>query len=266
MNCGRKSKTSATLYEGPQEPAMSTSVLPHTAATGAVDGSTSDEGAIKFYAEHRQEPLEHRRFSTLACTLIAWREILAKTRLVGQQPGLYGGFGYGNVSARVGAPGAPRERRAFLITGTQTSGKACMALDDFCLVEHCQPRHNRVLSRGNILPSSESMTHGTLYGLGAHLRFIFHAHSPVIWRRARSLRIPTSDPQVAYGTPEMAREVERLWRTSSLADLGILAMGGHQDGIIAFGRDAEEAGQVTLKYLARAYEGECVEGGGLCAL
>ena len=235
---------------------------PHPAAgQGAID-----EGAIKFRAEHREGGLEPRRFGALACRLIAWREILAKTRLVGQEPGLYGGFGYGNVSARVGAPGAPRAHRSFLITGTQTSGKACMTLDDFCLVERCQTRSNRVWSRGAVLPSSESMTHGTLYGLGAHIRFVFHAHSPVIWQRAHALRIPTTEASVAYGTPEMAREVERLWRTSPLADLGILAMGGHEDGVIAFGRSAEEAGQVTLRFLARAYEGACAEAGGLCAV
>lgn len=240
---------------------MTSETLPPAFGEGGID-----EGAIKFEAEHREEALEPHRFNALACQLIAWREILAKTRLVGQEPGLYGGFGYGNVSARTGAPGAPREERPFLITGTQTSGKACMTLDDFCLVERCRTRSNRVTSRGKILPSSESMTHGTLYGLGAHIRFVFHAHSPVIWCRAAALRIPTTDPRVPYGTPEMAREVERLWRTSTLPDVGILSMGGHEDGIIAFGRTAEEAGQVTLRYLARAYEGVCAQSEGLCSV
>ena len=64
----------------------------------------------------------------------------------------------------------------------------------------------------------------------------------------------------------MAREVERLWRRSALPDLKIFAMGGHEDGIVAFGRSAEEAGEVTLRYLARAYEAACAEGGGICSL
>ena len=115
-------------------------------------------------------------------------------------------------------------------------------------------------------PSSESLTHGAIYDLGAHIRFVFHAHTPVIWRRAAALRIPVSDRAVPYGTPEMAREVERLWRTTALPDLGILAMGGHEDGVIAFGRSAEEAGEVTLRYLARAWEAACAEGGGLCSV
>lgn len=223
-----------------------------------------DEGVIKFHAEHRTEALPARRYGDVACTLVAWREILAKTRLVGQEPGLYGGFGYGNVSARVGAPSAPRRRRPFLITGTQTSGKACMALSDFCLIESCDPTRNHVESLGETMPSSESMTHGAIYGLGSHIRVVLHTHSAIIWRRARELRIPTTDPNVPYGTPEMAREVERLYRSSALPDLGILAMGGHEDGIVAFGRTAEEAGQVTLRYLARAYQTHCATHGGLC--
>ena len=225
-----------------------------------------DEGAIKFEALHRRRPLPARRFGALACRLLAWREILAKTGLVGQEPGLYGGFGYGNVSCRVGPPSAPRRRRAFLITGTQTSGKACVSLADLCVVERCDPRRNQVESYGQVLPSSESLTHGTIYDLGSHIRFVFHAHSPTVWRRAAALRIPTTERSVPYGSPAMAREVERLWRCSPLAESGILAMGGHQDGIIAFGRTAEEAGQATLRVLARAYEAACAAGGGLCSV
>lgn len=225
-----------------------------------------DEGAIKFEAAHRECSLPPRRFGDAACRLIAWREIFAKTGLVGQEPGLYGGFGYGNVSCRVGPPSAPRRRRAFLITGTQTSGKVCMSLADLCVVESCDPRRNRVESYGGTLPSSESLTHGAIYDLGSHIRCVFHAHSPTIWRRAEALRIPTTGPRVPYGTPAMAREVERLWRSTSLANLGMLAMGGHEDGIIAFGRSAEEAGEVMLRFLARAYEAACAEGAGLCAI
>ena len=236
--------------------------------TSRVDGESGaiDEGAIKFDAVHRRQSLAARRFHTAACQLIAWREIFAKLGLVGQEPELYGGFGYGNVSCRVGPPSRPRRRRAFLITGTQTSGKACLSLADLCVVERCEPQRNRVESYGASLPSSESLTHGAIYDLGTHIRYVFHAHSPPIWRRARHLRLPVTDPTVAYGTPGMAREVERLWRSSNLPDLGILAMGGHEDGIVAFGRSAEEAGQVTVRYLARAYEAACREGGGLCSI
>jgi ribulose-5-phosphate 4-epimerase/fuculose-1-phosphate aldolase len=223
-----------------------------------------DEGVIKYRAEHRHQPLDRHRFGELACTLTAWREILAGTGLVGQEPGRYGGFGYGNISGRVGPPSAARGRRSFLITGTQTSGRRCISLADFCVVERYDEARNRVESHGPVLPSSESMTHGAVYDLGSQIRFVFHGHSPTIWRRADLLRIPTTSPRVPYGTPEMAAEVRRLYRSSALPERQILAMGGHEDGIIVFGRTAEEAGQVLLAALAGAYEGQCAEEGGYC--
>lgn len=237
-------------------------MIPH--APAAFGHQDVDEGAIKFDAVHREEALPARRYGEIACRLIAWREILAKTGLVGQDAARYGGFGYGNVSARVGPPSAPRRRRGFLITATQTSGKACVGLADFCVVERYDPSRNRVESHGESLPSSESMTHGAVYDLGSHIRWVFHAHSPPIWRRARALRLPTTDPSVAYGTPEMAREVERLYRGSSLAETRIFAMAGHEDGVVVFGRTAQEAGEVLLAALARAWEITCREVGGLC--
>jgi hypothetical protein len=52
----------------------------------------------------------------------------------------------------------------------------------------------------------------------------------------------------------MALEVQRLYRESTLSGTGILAMGGHQDGVLAFGGTAGEAGETLVRYLARALE------------
>jgi hypothetical protein len=214
-----------------------------------------DEGVIKFEAEHEDASLEPRH-RELACKLVAWREVMAMLQLVGQDPDRYGGAGYGNVSGRVG-PASVRGARAMLITGTQTGGVRRIGFDHFCLVERYDEQKNWVKSRGPIRPSSETMTHGAIYDLSPAIRFVLHAHSPVLWRRADSLRLPTTDPRVPYGTPEMAREVHRLWGGSTLPATRILAMGGHEDGIIVFGHSAEEAGQMLVRYLARAYEAIC---------
>lgn len=214
------------------------------------------EGVIKFAADHTDGELApaHR---DLACTLIAWREIMARLNLVGQDPARYDGAGYGNLSARVGPRGVGRGRRAFLITGTQTSGLGAIGLESFCLVSRYRPEANWVASSGPIRPSSESMTHGAIYDLSPTIRFVFHAHAPVIWRRAGPLRLPTSDPSIEYGTPAMAAEVGRLHRSTALAELRCLAMGGHEDGVISFGRTAEEAGEAMMRILARAFEAVC---------
>ncbi len=222
----------------------------------------TDEGIIQFASAHDPRPVDGRRLGALCCKLVAWREILAKTQLVGQDPARYGGAGYGNVSARVGAPSSARGARAMLITGTQTSGLDRVGIDDFCLVERYDYRRNRVVSHGHRQPSSESMTHGAVYDLSPHIRFVFHAHSPMIWRRAAALRIPTTDPGAGYGTSEMALAVGELYRSSTLSEVRILAMGGHEDGVMVFGHSADAAGQVLLTYLARSFENQCLLGGG----
>jgi L-ribulose-5-phosphate 4-epimerase len=222
------------------------------------------EGVIKFESAHRTRPLERRTFAAAACKLIAWREILRCVQLVGRDPDRYGGAGYGNVSCRVGAPSAGLGARAFLITGTQTGGRARLTLDDLCVVERYDAARNRVESTGVARPSSEAMTHGAVYDLSPSIRWVLHAHSPVLWRRARALRLPTTDPAVPYGTVEMAREVSRLYRATHLEAVRILAMGGHEDGILAYGRTAEEAGTTLMAALARAHEARCLDEGGLC--
>lgn len=220
----------------------------------------AQEGVIKFRAAHTRGALTPRRVGETACRLIAWREIMALTGLVGRDPARYEGAAYGNVSARLGPPSAALGRRAFLITGTQTSDKRCLGLDDFAVVERYNFADNAVRSHGIAEPSSESMTHGAIYDLGPHIRCVLHAHSPVLWRRAQALGIPTTAAHVPYGTPEMAYEVQRLYRDTVLPERPILSMGGHEDGIVVFGRSPEEAGQVLLKWLTRAYQLECAAG------
>jgi ribulose-5-phosphate 4-epimerase/fuculose-1-phosphate aldolase len=179
---------------------------------------------------------------------------MATTGLVGQDPARYGGAGYGNVSARVGVPSLPPGTRRFLVTGTQTGALRTLFAEHYCVVERYDARRNWVQSHGPVLPSSESLTHGAIYDLSPAIRFVLHAHSPAIWRHAAALGIPTTPVDVAYGTPEMAEAVRRLYRAGTLPEERILAMGGHEDGIVVFGHRAEDAGLVLLRYLAASYE------------
>lgn len=215
-------------------------------------GVADAEGVTRFEARHTHAPLAPRRFAALAAELAGWRTVLARLGLVGQDPQRYGGAGYGNVSARLGPFPGERGARPFLVSGTQTGGKPCAALDDFAWVRTYAIAHNRVESEGAVPPSSESMTHGAIYDLGGHIRYVFHGHCPVIWRDAAALGLPVSDPAVAYGTVAMAREIARLAQTTALLDRRVLAMGGHEDGVIAFGRTAPEAGAALVEALAAA--------------
>jgi ribulose-5-phosphate 4-epimerase/fuculose-1-phosphate aldolase len=212
-----------------------------------------EEGVIKFQAEHRHERLDPVRYVGLVRELSAWRRIFLLLGLVGQDDARYSGAGFGNLSARVEAGASRAGRRAMLITGTQTGALPELELTHFCLVDSYDAACNRVVSRGEVMPSSEAMTHGAIYDLSEQIRFVFHAHAPAIWERAHKLGIPTTAADVPYGTPAMAFEVMRLYSESDLATLRVLAMAGHLDGIIAFGESAAHAGSAMIGALARAY-------------
>jgi len=222
------------------------------------------EGVTRFTANHTKAPLDAGRLDDTIDLLVAWRTILAELSLIGREPVLYDGVGYGNVSARLGPYPGSRGRRPFVITGTQTSGKLCVDIDDFAIVNAYDWRKNKVTSEGLCRPSSESMTHGSIYDLGGQIRFVFHAHCPIIWQNAATLRIPTTREEVIYGTPEMASEIVRLAQEDRLWETQILTMAGHEDGVVSFGRSAEEAGNLMINALAKAYTARFGKSGQLC--
>lgn len=211
------------------------------------------EGVIKFTSQHDEVALGRRVYGRLAESLDAWRRILCDSKLVGQDPVRYLGAGFGNLSGRLSPPSLPRGRRRFLISGTQTGGMEALAMQGLCAVEEYDLRENRVRSSGPVLPSSESLTHGAIYDLSPAIRFVFHVHSPAIWKRAKALRLPETREDIAYGTQEMALEVQRLYRSTSLSERRVFSMRGHEDGVIAFGHTAREAGVAIVAELAAAY-------------
>jgi hypothetical protein len=202
------------------------------------------EGVTKFALRFtRAAPLD---FASLRA-LNAWRTLLHRLGLIGRDPARYGGVGFGNVSQRLaGTPGS------FAISGTQTGELAVLDARHYARIDHCDIARNSVEARGPIEPSSESLTHAMLYRLSADIHYVFHGHSPLIWRHAQALGIPVTRPEVAYGTPAMAGEIERLYRAGGLAGRGIVAMGGHEDGVVAFGARAEAAGLTLVGALAAA--------------
>lgn len=204
--------------------------------------SVPTEGVTKFDLAYAPSapPLRQRLRD-----LIAWRMVLWQLGLVGKEPGRYGGVGFGNVSQRLAG-------LRFAISATQTGGLPVLAARHFAVVTACDPERNRVEAEGPMPPSSESLTHGMLYRLDASIRFVFHVHAPDIWRQAKALRLPRTAPDVAYGTPAMAVEMKRLLRAGAFRRTPILVMSGHEDGVIAYGRSANEAGTALVTTLAEA--------------
>lgn len=210
------------------------------------------EGVTRFDLAYRPSAALSR---PMLAELDAWRTVLHRLGLIGLDPVRYGGVGYGNVSTRLPPFDAPAGARRFAISGTQTGGLAVLGLGHYAIVTAYAPSRNRVVAEGPIAPSSESLTHAMLYDLDPRLRFVFHVHAPEIWRAATALGLPTTDPGAAYGTPAMAEAVRALHARGTLAVPGLFAMGGHEDGVVAFAEHAAEAGDLLVGALARALAG-----------
>jgi ribulose-5-phosphate 4-epimerase/fuculose-1-phosphate aldolase len=215
------------------------------------------EGVIQFRAEHSSKSLYHAQDLEVIGHLVAWRALLFKLGVIGQHAHRYDGLGFGNVSARVGAPSASPGARPFVITGTQTGGVERLEVSHFARVERYDLSRNQLWSHGLCRPSSESLTHGALYDLGPQLRAVFHVHSPEVWHAHRALRLPTTSPEVGYGTVAMARAMRKAWQDGGLAEAGVVVMLGHEDGVVAVGKSPEEAGQRLVKVWVDAVHGAC---------
>lgn len=177
--------------------------------------------------------------------LIAWQRILHRLGLVGRDPARYGGLAYGNLSRRLPEGG-------FAISASQTGDREQPTPEDYAHVIGWDCTQNRVVASGPAKPSSESLTHAALYDADPAIGCVLHLHAPDIWQQRVQLGLPGTASEVPYGTPEMAAEVGRLYREQGFAGHGALAMGGHLDGILAFGEDPDQAGSALMILLRRA--------------
>jgi len=199
------------------------------------------EGIIQFEMDFRiaPPPTPHS-----IAELNAWRGLLYRLRLTGQDPLRYGGLAYGNVSQR-------ETRDRFIISGTQTGGKERLTASDYCLVTGFDVEGNRIFAEGQIPPSSEALTHAAIYAAKETITHVLHIHSPEIWAHHEHLAIPTTGAEVPYGTPGMARAVQQAVLHGGQP---IICMLGHRDGVIAFGQSAEDTTLYLVRYLAKALQ------------
>lgn len=205
------------------------------------------EGVTKFDLRYEKTPAPP---SALIQTLNGWRRILYDLGLIGTEETAAGTIGFGNLSQRLesGVEGGAR----FLITGTQTSLKRALTVKDYSTVVAWDIATNCVHAQGPTAPSSESLSHAVIYTALPQAGFVFHAHSPAIWSCAAKLNLATTPGDAAYGTPAMANEIRDLVTKLPHADSGIIVMGGHRNGVIAFGDSALAAGQRLIQALAEA--------------
>ncbi len=191
---------------------------------------------IKFACDSRPCGTEITPFSGLA-ELNACRRKLLQLRVIGVDSN---GVGFGNLSMRDGAT------NNFYITGSATGGLPDLTLADYARVVAYDFKRNWLRCEGSAIASSESLTHAAVYESDAKAGAVIHCHDAKLWEALLN-QAPTSSKAVEYGTPEMAYEVARLFKLTDVQSRKILVMAGHEGGIIAFGRDLEEAFAVLMR-------------------
>ena len=201
------------------------------------------DGVIKFELQHHSGALPAWADSS---AIRHWFAACRELDLIGQHANRYGGAAYGNISQRA--------EQGFLITGSQTGGQPQLSADDIAWVTAFDVDANQLQSQGPIKPSSESLTHGQLYALAPEVNFIIHIHDKHLWEGAQALGLQATDAQAAYGTPQMAREVQRLMADPQVCAAGMFSMAGHEDGLVIFGESAKQAGERTLALYRRGQQ------------
>ncbi len=191
-----------------------------------------DEGYIKFncnWIEAPPVPWE------LLKDIDTWRNIMVEYGLVGMYDN---GIGFGNLSIRY-------QSESFVITGSATGGHAKLNEGHYVEVREYDLQQNSLTCYGPIKASSESLSHAVIYECSPEIQAVIHVHHMELWKKLLH-RIPTTRTDIAYGTPEMANEIKRLFDETDLKSGKLLVMGGHTEGIISFGKTPEEAGKILL--------------------
>jgi FMN phosphatase YigB (HAD superfamily) len=157
------------------------------------------------------------------------RDYFFKKKLIGMYQN---GIGFGNVSCRHG-------KDKFIISGSATGGFRRLSVNHYSLILDWNFRKNQVICSGKIDPSSETMSHIAVYNSSPSINTIVHIHDNKLWKKLKN-KVPTTNLKATYGTPEMAFSIKNVLKKKSNREQGVLVMGGHQDGLILFGKYHEE--------------------------
>lgn len=198
-----------------------------------------NEGSIRFNCLWEEEEI-HFPEDTYG-QLEDCRSTLYDLGLIGTYPD---GIGYGNLSIRI--PGGD----FFYISGSGTGAKRRLEASDYSKVTSFDIPSNRLSCRGLTKASSESMTHAALYQALPLAHAVVHIHCLWLWEKLL-YNYPATSARIEYGTPEMAEAVGRLAIEMMDNKEQIIVMGGHKEGILAFGSNLKEVTQILVKLYKR---------------
>jgi ribulose-5-phosphate 4-epimerase/fuculose-1-phosphate aldolase len=197
----------------------------------------SDEGVIKFNCHWtKSAPLEEAWIRDLN----VWRDKLYRLGLIGVNEE---GIGYGNISIRF-------RKNEFIISGSGTGKFKKLTQEHYALVTDYDVKKNAICSTGSVIASSESLTHAMIYEHASDVHAVMHVHHVKIWKKLLNT-LPATAQNIEYGTPEMANEIARLFNEQKLSQHKIFAMAGHYEGIVCFGKNLPQAGELLLNELVK---------------
>lgn len=206
------------------------------------------EGYIKYRCNLIKKDLEY--FAGID-EFIFWRQKLYDMHLIGAYPS---GIGYGNLSIRNNY--LSPQNIMFFITGTATGSIEILNISHIVKVTQYDIEKNELTCEGKINASSESLTHAAIYECDPEINAVIHIHHLQMWRHLIDA-IPTTPRNVTYGTPEMAYEIQKIIKCrdarSCVSDTNknLIVMGGHDEGLIAYGKNLAQAGNIILDNFAK---------------
>jgi L-ribulose-5-phosphate 4-epimerase len=190
------------------------------------------EGYIKFNCNWMQKefPFQEEIYGELE----AVRTRLYALGLIGMYPD---GIGFGNISVK------SDDNKTFIITGSATGHLEKLDQSHYALVTGYDFKRNSISCTGFTKASAESLTHAAVYESLTEVGAVVHVHCLWLWEKLMN-NYPTTSAEIEYGTPEMAYAVRKL---ASEINEKIIVMGGHREGILAFGSNLTEATTEIIK-------------------
>ena len=195
----------------------------------------SDEGYIKFNLnwEEKSFDFSDKDFHEInSC-----RQKLYEAGFIGAYPD---GIGFGNLSVRY-------NKNQFIISGSATGNFKNLSKNHFALVKDFDISKNNIQYVGLTKASSESLSHAAIYNSNSEVNAVIHIHHKGMWNTYLN-DLPTTDKKAEFGTPEIAIELAKLANLPS----GIIIMGGHPEGIIAYGKTIEKAYNILIEYFNKS--------------
>jgi len=202
----------------------------------------SSEGYIKFNCIRNEEDIciPEKFFQSLS----KWRQIMHETGLIGVYPN---GIGYGNLSIRANS-------NSFYISGTSTGKLKMLEEKHYALVNSWSITDNSLKCSGMINASAESLSHAAVYEILPQTGAVIHVHHKGMWDKYINSK-PATSMRVSYGSLEMALEIQKVILEMKPHRENFLVMGGHEEGLIAWGNTLDEAGEIILKHFNSFLEG-----------